>query len=396
MNVTLSKFKYFFINNWRLGSLIFLFFCSYYALVFFLRIDTDIQPHAFVAFKFAQNPGPLTPNFLFFFIVALLSGFSKVKILYGVAAIAVIAASITAKYFLNIVYFRKLAQGNLLTPRQLGFLSAGALFVFCLPGINFFKHKQFLLGQLAVNVWHNSTIIFLLPFAIILFFQLFFFLQNYQPQKIKWLALLIIVNALIKPSLLFTVMPAAAICSLIFQSHKTQRMVMWVYALSALALMLVMLQFYIIYLTENIGGACQNCNDGVGISPFEVWRYYSSSVLVSFISSTLFPLLYVAVSKGKILTDKLVQYAVLNWAFGLLIYILFIESGGRKYHGNFGWQMILGNYFLFLVFSFKLFTSNKKIGGSTTVYKILKFVYIAHVFWGVCYFVKIILFKHYA
>ena len=106
MRRSLLQLKNFFRNNW-LGCVgIFLFFSCYYAAVILLRIDTDVQPHAFVAYRFAQQPGAITPNFLFFIIVALLAGFSKYKALYYAAAVVVIAGSLTVKYFANRFYIK--------------------------------------------------------------------------------------------------------------------------------------------------------------------------------------------------------------------------------------------------------------------------------------------------
>lgn len=393
---SLLQLKNFFRNNWLACAGIFIFFSCYYVGIILLRIDTDVQPHAFVAYKFAQQPGAITPNFLYFVVVALLAGFSKYKALYYTAAVVIISASLTAKYFTNLFYIKNAGAEGSLTRQQQIFVSASALFIFCLPGLNFFTDKQFLLGQLAPNVWHNSTVTFLFPFAIMLFFELFAFLQKYERKKIALLILLIVINALIKPSFLFTIMPAAAFCVLIFKSNGKLKNILAIAALSVLVISLVVLQYYIIYVFSNNTNGCADCNEGVAIAPFEVWDYYSASMPLAFVSSLLFPLLYLVLSKGFILRDKMVQFAVINWAVAMLIYILFIETGGRKYHGNFGWQMITGNYFLFLVMGFKLFAKKSIENRNVIIYKILKAVYLVHVLWGVFYFVKILWFKNYA
>jgi len=43
------------------------------------------------------------------------------------------------------------------------------LFVFSLPSVQVFTNKFYYLGQFTPNVWHNSTTIFLMPFALLLF-----------------------------------------------------------------------------------------------------------------------------------------------------------------------------------------------------------------------------------
>ncbi len=397
MSNGLVNWKHFFKNNWIASVLIFIFFASYYTAVLFRHIDTDIQAHAYIAYKFITTGGALTPNFLYFIVIALFAGFSKYKLMYYAASVLVISLSLTAKYFLNVMYFNKISTQQLVHHNKSDYISACLMFLFCLPGLNYFENNNFLLGQLATNVWHNSTIIFLFPFAIMLFFEGYRFVENFEKKKILLLISLIVINVLIKPSFLFTIIPTI-MCWVIFKRGKNNQSLLFsVLFLSVLAIILIFAQYFIIYVTTpTITGAdCKSCSDGVTIEPFAVWKYYSLSMPLSFISSMFFPIIYFILSKGRVLKDGLVKFATINWLAGILIYILFVESGGRKYYGNFGWQMIIGNYLLFFVLAIKLFSNIKELTNKNIFYKILTFSFFLHFLWGVVYFFRILFYKSY-
>lgn len=381
-------------KNW-IAVATFFFFCIYYLILLYSHIDTDIQAHAFVSYKFITEGGALTPNFLYFITIAFFAGFSKYKLMYYAASIFIISLSLTAKYLINTFYTVKYSLVNTGLNKQVVFTAASLMFVFCLPGLNFFEQGDFLLGQLASNTWHNSTVIFLFPFAIVLFFEFFGFIQNFERKKIPLLIFLIVINALIKPSFLFTIMPTVMLWGVIIKNKNYRKILISLSALNLLALALIFVQYFVIYIPVQTVSSlpCKDCTDSVGIEPFAVWKYYSLSIPVSFASSLFFPLLYFIISKGSILKDRLVKFATINWLIGLLIYIVFIETGGRKYHGNFGWQMIIGNYLLFFVLAIKLFNNaNEK---KSIAYKILLLAFLLHILWGVVYFLKIIFLKNY-
>jgi hypothetical protein len=95
-------------NGVKLSALlVFLLFAVYYFIILYCRVSTDIQPHAAIARSFAVNHDKLTPNFLYFFLVALLSGFTAYYPMYYVASIILLSAAITAKYLLNFFYIKR-------------------------------------------------------------------------------------------------------------------------------------------------------------------------------------------------------------------------------------------------------------------------------------------------
>jgi hypothetical protein len=387
--------------GWVASITVFLLFSVYYFFILYNRVATDIQVHAAIAHSFAANHDKLTPNFLYFFFVALLSGFSAYYPLYYVASIILISAAITAKFVLNDIYLKQ--YGGISDSKNYALkLSFLLLFVFPLPGINYFYDGNFYFGQLAATVWHNSTVIFLMPFAILLFFtsyELLFSEANGKKKKLLFqIAALIILNALIKPSFLFTLLPAAGFClfyDILFAKKYGNKLYYLIPYAAGIAF--IALEYYIIYRMNYISSKSLNDKElsSVVMAPFEVWRFFSRNIIVSLITSLLFPLVYCIVTKGQVLKNKLVQFSLLNFIFGVGIWILFAEEGARKFHANFYWQVVVTVYLLFftMLIDFVNQIKLKKISPYKQV--LVWIVFLLHFIWGLFYWMKIIIFNSY-
>jgi hypothetical protein len=273
------------------------------------------------------------------------------------------------------------------------------LFIFCLPGFNFSYPDRFYLGQLAPNVWHNSTVIFLFPFAIILFFKVFELLQANEPnKKISYqVAALILINALIKPSLLFTIIPSFFILFLFSNNPwKIKIKELDKFLPFIVGIIFIGVEYLIIYKLNYTSTVTPSNQSGIMIAPFEVWRYLSGNVVISFLTSCLFPLVYIFITKGKVLKSPLVIFAVTNFIIALAIWILFAESGDRKLHGNFYWQVVITNYLLFFSLLLHLINGIKTNTISKIKRLVIAGVLLMHFAWGVFYWIKIIIFRGYS
>ena len=382
-----------------MGILLFTVFCIYYCIILLLRIDTDVQPHAAIAYSFAVNHDKVTPNFLYFLLVALLAGFSKYTFLYYGASVFLISAAITAKYFLNKFYIEKYTAVEKNTSAVF-ILSVVMLFIFCLPGLNIFTEKTFYIGQLAPNVWHNSTVIFLMPFSILLFFKTYqLIFEEQRPKNLQWhILILIILNVLIKPSFLFVLIPSAILCWGLVSIGKNEffRSIPKLLPFFA-GIIFILIEYYIIYkLNYTSSVVDKDKNSGVIISPFEVWQYFSYSLPIAIFTSCFFPLVYLIFSKAAVLKNKLVQFAAINYMAAVAIYALFAEDGYRKFHANFYWQVVVAAYLLFFCLLLHFINDIKFNRLSKMKQYIIGGAFILHFVWGLLYWVKIIIFNGYA
>ncbi len=391
--------------DWIVTLIILISFLTYYfeVVIDHPPIDvreSDIRTHALIAYSFVVNHDKLPPNFLYDFLVALLSGFSRQLSSYYFASIVLISAAIATKFLVTQTYLLKYGSLNERSTLPTS-LSIMMLFVFALPGANFFQSGDFYLGQLPPNVWHNPTLIFVMPFAVLLFFksyELLFENKTQQDQKLLvQIALLIVINGLIKPSFLFTLIPSAFIVLgynrfFLTRNTHTQYVQLIPYLFGIL---FVAAEYYVIYqldYTSNAGNSIENTGDhsSIIVAPFEVWRMFSSNIFIAVITSLFFPLTYFFTSKGSPLNNKIFQFATLNFIIALGVWVLFAEEGGRKFHGNFLWQVVIATYILFLASllnfldDIRLSKLNRKkqiiVGGA----------FLLHFIWGIVYWLRII------
>lgn len=382
------------------AALVFIFFLGYYVLLLFRHTPSDIQAHAGIAYAYVNNNDKLFPNFLYFFLVAVFAGFSANMYAYYAASVILICIAITAKYIITQQYLKKHIDGTGYQMSVYTVLAVMMLFVFALPAVNFFTNHQYYYGLLPPNVWHNSTVIFLMPFSILLFFKSYQLLFSEKPAERRLLIqvfLLVILNAFIKPSFLFTIIPAVF---LFFTWQKISGKIATPFYLLVLpylaGLAVIVIEYYLIFKQGHISSTV-NSNTGaaVVIAPFSVWKYYSPNIFVSFITSAFFPLVYILFTKGRVVRNKMVSFSLLNYAGAVAVWVLFAEEGSRKYDANFCWQAIIASYLLFLtlLIQFVKDRGSKKI--SQWQQYIIGGAFLLHFVWGVFYWVKIIIFKSY-
>lgn len=377
----------------------FVVFFGYYLILLFRHTSSDIQAHAQIAYAYAVNDDKLFPNFLYFFLVALFAGFSKNIYFYYGASVILISLAITAKFFLTQYYLKKYAL-PLKEKRYFLFAAIAMLFVFALPGINLFSANEYYLGQLPPNIWHNSTVIFLMPFSILLFFKTYGLLINGNEKAVQqqWqVFFLVIINALIKPSFLFTLIPSVFLFFAWFKFFSpTYKKRLYLLLPFIGGIVFIAIEYYLIFMQTHISTVVSNNEkSSVVIAPFVVWKNYSPDMLVAFLTSCFFPVVYVVASKFGVLKNRMVQFAGVNYVIALAIWILFAEEGPRKFDANFIWQVIVATYLLFLSFLIQLVNDWKSPGISKTKKYIITTAFLLHFVWGVVYWIKIIIFKGY-
>jgi len=382
------------------GAIVFAFFLGYYLLLLFGHTSSDIQAHAKIAYSYAVNNDKLFPNFLYFFLVAVLAGFSKNVYAYYAASVILICLALAAKFLITQHYLKKYLNNKNYKPVYYTVLAVMMLFVFALPGVNFFTDRQFYYGTLPPNVWHNSTVIFLMPFSVLLFFvsfELFFSGTVLSKKGLLLVFALVIVNAFIKPSFLFTIIPTVFIffCWNIFIKKASTAFYTSLVPYIA-GLLVIAAEYYLIFNQGHVSSVVNaDTASSVAIEPFAVWKNYSPNMLVSFIGSCFFPLIYIVITKGAVLKKRLVQFALVNYTGAMLMWILFAEEGYRKFDANFCWQAIVGAYLLFLSLLISYINDCFTRQVSKKQQYIIGAAFLLHFVWGVIYWLKIIIFKDY-
>lgn len=294
-------------------------------------------------------------NALFYLLNALFAGFSTdhgrlVQSLLAVLMIAAVAkvwisvAWVAAENRSSVAGHGGSASGRRGPAAGLPFwaaLAAGlCAFTFSLPAA--FPY----LGQLPPNVWHNSTTMLLMPFAIGLFWASLAYLRTGGPRLLWIMLLLAALNVAVKPSFVFCFLVVFPLAALITRRGRGEVLRAWLVA--AATAVLVAAQYVYIYGTRPAGPNTPKAS-GVALDPLRVWSVYSDNIPVSLLCSYFFPLVALLVGGATIRRHLAVRYAATLAGVGLLFFVLFKESGYRELHGNFIWQAVVTNYLLFLV-----------------------------------------------
>lgn len=326
-------------------------------------IKTDIQTHVRWVRSIAQGDRSFRPNFLYQLLVYVVSFFHKEYLPLYFGSVLLLSVAVAAKYAISQKYLVDYGLNSLDNPHltdktgsvQLSMIAGLALvFMFSLP-LTVLIGGDFYLTNFPPNVWHNPTTILLMPFALILF--LVSHNQLIQPTKnrILILTILCVINILIKPSFFFVFCIVYPIFFLVRHGIKKK---FWLNLLPVIVgVLLVFMQYIILYISTGFSDS----DGGIALGFFTVWSYYSPSILLSFIGSIFFPLLYTVFYPKDVLRDDLFQYVASLFIVAVLMFSVLIETGGRKYDGNFGWQYFITNYMLYMViisFMLKKITKN--------------------------------------
>lgn len=376
----------------RFGSLISLIFVSLitFSVIMFQK-QPDLYDHVLLSQRLIEGNLHYA-NFLYYGLVAALVFFQSNLIMLQLSALLVLMASVVAKYFLSL----KFISGNYgmldgghseANCKRIGWISFGLCLAFNFP-VNF--SATWYLGQFSPNLWHNSTTIFLMPFALLLYFESLRYLRYPNGKSLWMMNIWVLIGALIKPSFLFAFIPAFLI--LLLKEFKLspsffKGLIPLVVSFLGIAWVGI---YNFITNTYNEGG-------GVTIAPFKVWSNWSENIPLSILASLAFPLavLIFNISKLKFRTDYLFAWILMIPA--LLVYILFAEEGANwiVVASNFSWQLIVCNFILFMTslkISLEMDHQQRLLGRS--VKTLLLGLFAAHVLFGMLYLIKIPIFGY--
>lgn len=381
---------------------VFIFAFTFFRLILLKNIRTDIQLHNAYIQDFVNGSASPPANFLYFLAVylfsfaqanssSLIAFGSSLALSFSVAAKYAITRCIFARYLKSEIFAFK--DKKCISSDFLATLFALALFfAFSIP-MRLFDSKGYMyLGQIPPNVWHNSTTIFLMPFAFMLFWNSHLQIQNPISKKGLFIVfILIILNILIKPSFLFPFLVVYPLLMFI-QTKKNMNLRLFVVNMMPvlLASLLILIMYVLIYHCSfsTTAAAIKKGPSGISFAPFLVWGHYSPNIAFSFLLSFLFPLVFVFLCPQE-LRNSLMQYAFFLFGVALLIYIFVIEVGPRQNSGNFGWQAVICSYMLFFAACLQLARRILEKGLADFNNIILSICLTVHVVSGVVYLIFI-------
>ena len=378
-------------NSLVLPGLFLLLFAAYYSLLKVIPADyNDMHDHAAFARQMCTGAIPYTGNFLVYLLVNIFSFFTAGVTSTELSLCGLLAIAGVYRIYLSQV---KIAEGlkndrhyhqNYWIPTM---LAVSMFFVFAIPIPGYFNDDHYMyIGNYVPNVWHNSTILFLFPFALLLFELSYKQLKAFNARRNIWIFLLVLLNLFIKPSYFFVFICVYPILLLFTYRLKKQ---FW---LSIIPLIVgfcfLMLEYWIIYKT---GIHSNKEASSVIFLPFYRNPEFADLGLIplTMAFSLFFPFLYTLFNLPKLLKSTLFWYTFFSFIVSVLIFFFISESGPRASHGNFYWQIVICAWLCFFVALLSLL-NDFKISGKTIKNMTLISVFSIHVLIGIIYFVKIL------
>ncbi|MBQ8100203.1 MAG: hypothetical protein IJ169_02820 [Paludibacteraceae bacterium] len=357
--------------------------------MFVIKEESDLMAHAAIAKEMLEEHRLFTTNFLMYFLVNLLTLFSGADDMMRIVLVLLISLANTAKYILV-----REAFSEWTSVRTAKWASIAMLFVYVIPLMYFLKPLGIFLsadnmytGYYVPNVWHNSTILCMMPFAITCYLLSVKQFSEYSVKR-NWLIMILLsLSVLIKPSFFFVYVFAFPIIMLNkYGLHKE-----FFHSLLPLFVGGVCLAFE--YVTIYYNGGNDNSSVVIDIVQLFTSGFWKSHILYLTVSLSL-PILFLCLYGRTIVQDREFWFVLIMIICGLGMMWCFKETGPRATHGNFNWQAIAAMWFVYFYILKTVITGGEESvsadrGGYSRFAILLAFG--LHVLMGVVYLGKFII-----
>lgn len=247
------------------------------------------------------------------------------------------------------------------------------------------------LGKFTQTIWHNSTLICVFPFCMLLVAKTFGWLKSGTWKDLGVMFFFGLIILLIKPSFLFCYIPALPIFIFIQEGRLSKRLLQAVGLVSVLFAALLV-EKHLIFAWDPVLDSLYTAQEKsqVVINPLKVWLKFSQEPFFDFFSS--FPLLiaFLILWRKSAFESPLFGFSLLLLFFALLVYLLLAETGFREFHGNFYWQIPIALFLCHLAVVYRVvgqfLNEGRKMRGR---YRVMFSIYGIQVALGVAYWLRI-------
>ncbi len=311
-------------------------------IMFVIKWNSDLPAHAHIAQQMLEEHRLFSTNFLMYFLINLLTFFTGAKYPMRAVLVLLLAAANTAKYTIVREAFREWTSSK--TAKLASF---SMLFVYIIPLMYFLKPlgiflsaDNMYLGYYVPNVWHNSTILCMMPLAIACYLLSVKQFKQYTDRRNKYISLFLVLSVLVKPSFFFVYVIAYPIIMLSqYGLSKT-------FSKSLLPLLAGGICLVYEYVTIYYSGVNDGSSVVIDIAQLFTLDFWQSHILYLVVSLSL-PLLFLCLYGRTIVRDPEFWFVLIMLVCGLGIMWCCRETGPRATHGNFGWQTIAAMWFVY-------------------------------------------------
>jgi hypothetical protein len=381
---------------WQISGLFVFFFFLFMYIAF--RLSSDLPIHARFAREISEGVRNYPGNFILYGLMNILS-FCLSKILFfakihyrSIGLCLLLAMAVTYKFRWACKHLQVCSAD---WKRFLMALSL--LLVVAIPIPSIFITKYWYLGNFTPNIWHNSTTIFLFPFAIVLFSMSIKQLEIFDNRRNLWMLLLIFLNVFIKPSYFFVWVCIYPIF-LLAEYRFTSKFFKGMFPVIAGVVFLVICYIWIYYFNNIVAE-----NSSVIIKPFWGYGYFAPLSMLpwALLFSLLFPIVYLALNFKRLYKNKVFLFVYASLVVAIVIFLLFLETGIRMGNGNFYWQIVICTWLCFFISISDWLKHKKELMQTNNLKKKIVFVYFPaviyaiHVIVGILYLVRYAHIGHY-
>lgn len=356
----------------------------------------DMREHAKFARQMLTGERPTAGNFVVYWLINVFTLFQNNVMLSEYVLCVLLAFASTFRFQLaqqKVALYAINKNGQEQNFWYTALMTLSLFFIFCIPIPSYFLEGYFYFGNFAPNVWHNSTILFSFPFALLLFEQAYMQLQVYEPKRNYIILGLVVLNIFIKPSFFFVFVSVYPLFLLVkYKFNKA----FWLAIIPLLVgITCIALEYWMIYLTTSTS-VIDGEKSGVVFLPFyrnelfpDVWQ---TPIILVF--SFLFPILYSIFNFSKVRKSLVFWFSAASSTVALLIYHFISETGPRASHGNFYWQIVICTWISFFI-AFLALIRDFKTEGKTLKNLFLATIYSIHLIVGIIYFISLFVVGNY-
>lgn len=350
----------------------------------------DLIGHAKAVIRRANVGGPsiIAGNFLLYLMTNMITLFSGNQLAVWITLPIIIALCNTAKYVIVRNAFTVDVERRVAMILSMSLLLVYVIpIAYCFSGIGAWTHRLYV-GYIVPNIWHNSTLLCMMPFAIIAYMQSVRQLQDYSPKRTVYISIALILSILVKPSFFF--MYAIVFPFVYFVRYRWSKEFWYLIVPILLGVLIVVYE----YITIGLYYPKHEEGDGMIISCARIftWTFWQTR-WITWLISLAFPMLFSVLYRNEISKD-LEFYALVGMlVVALGIYMCCQETGYRASHGNFAWQMYVVMWFIYYYILRKIVQGVRNGVGWRE--KLMCSLYALHTASGIFYLLHYLITKNY-
>lgn len=320
------------------------FFTLAYMIKYYDVQSFDIKVHNFLLLDYLKEGAfPAPPGY--YGAIYLVDLVFQYKYPLVLSALLILTFSFWWKYHLS---FSWIQQQVRIDQRYVFLLTFSLLFIspIFIPSID---GSYWYLGKFTPTIWHNSTLIAVFPFCILLVRETLDWVASKEKKYLPRLLGLGVIIMLIKPSFLFCFIPALPVFAVWFYPQE-KKMFAQAIGISITLLLLLFLEKLWIFDLDPMIAKMYTLEEQsqVVINPLRVHLHFSKEPIFDFLTSFPSTLVFLLFFGKKAFKSQIFLFSFLLLGFALAVYLIFAETGLRELHGNFYWQIPIALFLHYL------------------------------------------------